>query len=224
MTASLDADTPQALAARVIASALGMELYRVDLSQLVDRYIGETEKRLGALFNAAEASEVILLFDEADSLFGKRTEVKTSTDRYANLEVNYLLQRIEHFGGVVILTTNLESSIDDAFARRIRFKVAFDAPDAPTRLKIWSQLWPPTLARAPDLDLAAFARDYDLSGGHIKEVIVRAAALALGESQGEVTRSQLTRCASLEYRKLGKLTAAPLTPPTRTARPSALTA
>jgi hypothetical protein len=200
--------TGKTLAARVLAAEIGLELYRVDLSQLVDRFIGETEKKLGSLFNAAEASDVILLFDEADSLFGKRTEVKTSTDRYANLEVNYLLQRIEHFGGVVILTTNLESSIDDAFARRIRFKVSFDAPDPTTRVKIWAQLWPHTLQRAPDVDLFALSRDYELSGGHIKEVIVRAASLALSESHGVVTRNQLARCVSLEYKKLGKLSAA----------------
>jgi len=132
--------TGKTLAATAIARELGQELYRVDLSQLVSKYIGETEKHLGALFDAAEQGEVVLLFDEADSVFGKRTEVKTSVDRYANLEVNYLLQRIERFDGVVVLTTNFESGIDEAFARRIRFRVAFDAPDVEARCALWRAL------------------------------------------------------------------------------------
>ncbi|MDX9723140.1 MAG: ATP-binding protein, partial [Myxococcota bacterium] len=134
--------TGKSLAATALARELGRELYRINLSQLVSKYIGETEKHLGSVFDAAEQGEVMLLFDEADSLFGKRTEVRTSVDRYANLEVNFLLQRIERFNGVVVLTTNHEKGIDDAFARRIRFRIVFEAPDERARLELWRALLP----------------------------------------------------------------------------------
>jgi hypothetical protein len=205
--------TGKSYAAKAIAHALQLELYRVDLSQLVSKYIGETEKHLSQLFDAARGGEVILLFDEADAIFAKRTEVRTSVDRYANLEVGYLLQRIESFDGLVILTTNHEASIDEAFQRRIRFRIPFDAPDVAARLRLWEGLLPTGLRRAADVDVHYLAEVYELSGGHLKEVVLRASALALraaGSGAGAVeravlTQSQLLRAADAEYRKLGKL-------------------
>ncbi|MDX9721012.1 MAG: ATP-binding protein [Myxococcota bacterium] len=196
--------TGKSLAATALARELGRELYRVDLSQLVSKYIGETEKHLGSVFDAAEKGEVMLLFDEADSLFGKRTEVKTSVDRYANLEVNFLLQRIERFNGVVVLTTNHEKGIDDAFARRIRFRIHFDAPDAEARVRLWQALLPSQVPLAAEVDLAELAATYELTGGHIKEVILRAAARAYAAGQ-ELSHQELVRSAEAEYRKLGLL-------------------
>ena len=190
--------TGKTLAANAISSALGLELFRVDLSQLVSKYIGETEKHLSTLFNAASNGEVMLLFDEADSLFSKRTEVKSSVDRYANLEVNYLLQRIERFDGVVILTTNFEAGIDDAFARRIRFRVSFPAPDQESRARLWRILTPSDVPLDSDVDFDIMAEDYELSGGHIKEVVLRAAALALASPNPKVTQDLLIRSAEAE--------------------------
>ena len=195
--------TGKTLAATAIARELGHELYRVDLSQMVSKYIGETEKHLATVFDAAEQGEVMLLFDEADSLFGKRTQVKSSVDRYANLEVNYLLQRIERFDGLVILTTNFEAGLDDAFARRIRFRVAFPQPDEQGRRALWRALLPSAVPRL-DLDLDALATTYELSGGHIKEIVLRAASLAMDDG-GVLTQTLLVRSADAEYRKLGKL-------------------
>jgi Cdc6-like AAA superfamily ATPase len=202
--------TGKSHAANAIARELQRELYRVDLSQLVSKYIGETEKHLSQLFDVAQGNDVMLLFDEADALFAKRTEVKSSTDRYANLEVGYLLQRMERFDGLVILTTNHESSIDEAFQRRIRFRVAFDLPDAEARLELWRGTLPRAVRLASDVDLELLARAYELSGGHIKEAVLRAAGLALGEVGGVaahaiVSQRHLLRSVDAEYRKLGKL-------------------
>jgi len=196
--------TGKTLAATAIARELGQELYRIDLSQLVSKYIGETEKHLGAVFDAAEKGGVVLLFDEADSVFGKRTDVKTSVDRYANLEVNYLLQRIERFDGVVVLTTNFEAGIDDAFARRIRFRVGFEAPNADARARLWRALLPLNVPLAADVDLEKLAAQFEFSGGHIKEVVLRAASLAMAAGE-RVAQRHLERSAQAEYRKLGKL-------------------
>ncbi len=197
--------TGKTYGAQVIATELQLELYRVDLSQLVSKYIGETEKHLGELFNAAEQGEILLLFDEADSVFSKRTEVKTSVDRYANLEVNYLLQRLERFSGVSILTSNFESGIDEAFMRRIRFKVPFDLPEEKSRLALWNKFLSPAIPRSTDVCLARLAHIFELSGGHIKEAVLRAASIAYGTPDKVVTQSLLMRSAELEYRKLGKL-------------------
>ena len=196
--------TGKTLAATAIARALGHELYRIDLSQLVSKYIGETEKHLGAVFDAAEQGGVMLLFDEADSVFGKRTDVKTSVDRYANLEVNYLLQRIERFDGVVVLTTNFEAGIDEAFARRIRFRVGFEAPNEEARARLWRALLPLDVPLAADVDLEKLAAQFEFSGGHIKEVVLRAASLAMAAGES-VAQRHLERSAEAEYRKLGKL-------------------
>ena len=191
--------------AQVIATELQLELYRVDLSQLVSKYIGETEKHLAELFNAAEQGQILLLFDEADSIFGKRTEVKTSVDRYANLEINFLLQRLERFSGVSILTSNFESGIDEAFMRRIRFKVPFDLPEKNSRQILWEKFLSPSIPRAKDVDTEDLAELFELSGGHIKEAVLRAASIAYGSPEKCVTQDLLMVSAELEYKKLGKL-------------------
>ena len=197
--------TGKTYGAQVIASELRLELYRVDLSQLVSKYIGETEKHLSELFNAAEQGEVLLLFDEADSIFGKRTEVKSSVDRYANLEINYLLQRLERFTGVSILTSNFDTAIDEAFMRRIRFKVPFEMPEYEARLTLWKKFLSPTIPRDKSVDLCFLADTFELSGGHIKEAVLRAASIAYGSEKQCVTQDLLIRSAQLEYKKLGKL-------------------
>lgn len=197
--------TGKTYGAQVIASELRLELYRVDLSQLVSKYIGETEKHLSELFDAAEQGEVLLLFDEADSIFGKRTEVKSSVDRYANLEINYLLQRLERFTGVSILTSNFDSAIDEAFMRRIRFKVPFDMPEYEARLTLWKKFLSPAIPRDDTVDLEFMADTFELSGGHIKEAVLRAASIAYGSEEKCVTQDLLIRSAQLEYKKLGKL-------------------
>ena len=171
-----ESGTGKTMAAEAIANHVGLDLYRIDLAHTVSKYIGETEKNLARIFDAAEASGAVLLFDEADALFGKRSEVKDSHDRYANIEVAYLLQRIEAYSGLAILTTNLKSSLDRAFQRRIRFIVNFPFPDEAARRVLWQRQWP---ERAPlgDVDAEALAR-LPLAGGHIRSVALNAAFLA----------------------------------------------
>lgn len=174
-----ESGTGKTMAAEAIAGRVGLDLYRVDLARTVSKYIGETEKNLSRIFDAAEASGAVLLFDEADALFGKRSEVKDSHDRYANIEVAYLLQRIESYRGLAVLTTNLKSSLDRAFLRRIRFVVHFPFPDEPAREALWRGQWP---ARAPvgEIDFRALAR-MPLAGGHIRSVALNAAFLAAAD-------------------------------------------
>ena len=200
--------TGKTMAAGIVAGELGMEVFRVDLSRTVSKYIGETEKNLGKIFDEAAKSQSILLFDEADSLFAKRTGVKSSVDRYANLEVNYLLQRMEDFDGVTILTTNLEGSIDDAFRRRIRFRVPFPAPDLKTRTELWRRMVPPGAEVRGELFFELLAEDYDLSGGHIKNAALRAAFFAAERDCG-IGMIDLRRAARLECEKLGKVVRVP---------------
>src|SRR4029079_19205109 len=160
--------TGKTMAAGVIARALGYELWRVDLSKVVSKWIGETEKNLAAVLDAAEEGEIVLLFDEADSLFGKRTEVKSSHDRNANLETNYLLQRLDTFTGVAILTTNFGTAIDPAFLRRLSVQAQFPLPDQFERERLWRALLPRTLPLADDSDFSELARRYPLTGGYIR--------------------------------------------------------
>jgi SpoVK/Ycf46/Vps4 family AAA+-type ATPase len=171
------------MAAEVLANELHLDLYRIDLSQVVSKYIGETEKNLRRVFDAAESGGVILLFDEADALFGRRSEVKDSHDRYANIEVSYLLTRMEAYHGLAILTTNAKDAIDSAFMRRIRFVVRFAFPDAAERAEIWRRVFPgetPT----EGLDTAALAR-VGMTGGSISNVAISAAFLAADEADGQ---------------------------------------
>ncbi len=191
--------TGKTMAAEVLARELQLDLYRIDLSAVVSKYIGETEKNLRRVFDAAEHGGAILLFDEADALFGKRSEVKDSHDRYANIEVGYLLQRMEAYRGLAILTTNLKSALDPAFLRRIRFVVQFTRPDAAARREIWSRIFP---GRTPthDLDLNALAR-LDLTGGAIRNIVLRAAFLA-ADAGTPVGMAQLAEAIRRECAKL----------------------
>ena len=150
--------TGKTMAAQIIAGALGVDLFQVDLSKTISKYIGETEKNLDAVFDAAEAAGSVLLFDEADALFGKRTEIKDAHDRHANVEIAYLLQRMESYRGLAVLTTNLQQNMDDAFVRRLRFVVEFALPDAAERQRIWRKVFPRSAPLAADVDVARLAR------------------------------------------------------------------
>ncbi len=185
--------TGKTLAAEVLAHELRLDLYRIDLSGVVSKYIGETEKNLRRVFDAAEEGGAVLFFDEADALFGKRSEVKDSHDRYANIEVNYLLQRMEAYRGVAILATNLKGSLDSAFLRRIRFVVTFPVPDAEQRAEIWRRVFPASAPTA-EIDLDKLAR-LNVTGGNIRNIAVNAAFLAAasGEPIGHAHLAQATR-------------------------------
>jgi SpoVK/Ycf46/Vps4 family AAA+-type ATPase len=196
--------TGKTMLAGLIAKELGLSLYQVDLSKMVSKWIGETEKNLARLFDAAEAGHAVLLFDEADSMFGKRTDVKSSNDRNANLEVNYLLQRIERFTGICILTSNHESSIDAAFRRRLAFHVRFETPDESEREHLWRALLPSGAPVANDVDFTALARRFDMAGGHIRNAVLRAAFLA-SDAGSSISMKQLWRSALAEYESLGKI-------------------
>jgi hypothetical protein len=196
--------TGKTLVAGAIANELGLELYRVDLSRVVSKWIGETEQNLAKVFDAAEEGQILVLFDEADSLFTKRTEVRSSVDRYANLEVNYLLQRLDTFEGVAILTTNFGSAIDPAFKRRLAVRLTFPFPDEDARERLWNVHLPPEAPRAGKLDLAGLARRYRMSGGYIRNAALRAAFLA-AEEDSPLTQDHLERAVRAEFREVGKL-------------------
>jgi hypothetical protein len=191
--------TGKTMAAEVLAGDLRLDLYRIDLASVVSKYIGETEKNLKRLFDAAEGTGAILLFDEADALFGKRSEVKDSHDRYANIEVSYLLQRMETYRGLAILTSNMKQALDPAFLRRIRFVIQFPFPDAEHRAAIWSRIFP---ARTPTaaLDYERLAQ-LSVTGGHIRNIALAAAFLAADRGQ-DVSMGHLAEAAGAEYAKL----------------------
>jgi vesicle-fusing ATPase len=191
--------TGKTLAAEIMADELSLDLYRIDLSQVVSKYIGETEKNLRRVFDAAETAGAVLLFDEADALFGKRSEVKDSHDRYANIEVSYLLQRMEAYRGLAILTTNMKQALDPAFMRRIRFVVQFPFPDFAEREEIWRRVFPQATPTA-ELDVARLAR-LNVSGGNIRNIALGAAFVAADENK-PVTMAHLLRAARAEYAKL----------------------
>ena len=191
--------TGKTFAAEIIAHELGLDLYRIDLSTLVSKYIGETEKNLKKIFTIAENSGAILLFDEADAIFGKRSEVKDSHDRYANLEVSYLLQKMEAYRGLVILTTNLKSAIDSAFLRRLRFIIQFPFPNLQQRAEIWRKIFPQKVPQA-NLDVQKLAR-LNLSGGNIRNIAMNAAFLAANDHK-PVQMRHLLRAAHIEHAKL----------------------
>jgi hypothetical protein len=196
-----ESGTGKTMAAEVIANALRLHLYRIDLSAVVSKYIGETEKNLRKLFDAAEHGGAILFFDEADALFGKRSEVKDSHDRYANIEINYLLQRMEAFRGLAILATNMKGALDSAFMRRLRFVVTFAFPGAVERQQMWRKAFPAELPRA-ELDYERLAR-FNLSGGNIHSIALNAAFMAAARD-GEVTQGLLMSAVRSELRKLDK--------------------
>jgi SpoVK/Ycf46/Vps4 family AAA+-type ATPase len=198
-----ESGTGKTLSAEVIAGELGQDLYTVDLSQLVSKYIGETEKNLSAVFSAAEASPVVLFLDEADALLGKRSSVSDAHDRYANIEVAYLLQRLERHSGIVLMATNLLNNIDKAFARRIHVSVEFPLPDVDERLRIWQRSLPKA-APLENVRLEPLAERFEMSGGSIRNAALTAAFLAAENGTG-ITAALLAEAVNRELRKLGRL-------------------
>jgi hypothetical protein len=194
--------TGKTMAAEILAGELALDLYKVDLSTVVSKYIGETEKNLARIFQEAETTSAILFFDEADALFGKRSEVRDSHDRYANLEISYLLQRMEEYEGVVILATNLRKNMDDAFVRRMHFTIEFPFPSRVDRLRIWSAIWPGELPRSDALDLEFMADRFELAGGNIRNIALAASFLAAADSR-VVSMDHLIQATRREYQKLG---------------------
>jgi hypothetical protein len=192
------------MAAEVLANALSLTLFQIDLSSVVSKYIGETEAHLSAIFREAESAQCLLFFDEADSLFGKRTEVKDAHDRYANLEVNYLLQRIEQYDGIVVLATNFQRNLDDAFLRRMHEVIDFPLPDEVQREMIWRRHLPADAPVEPDIDFAFLARQFKLTGGYIKNAVMTAAFLAAPNSK-KIGMEEMIRAVKIELQKQGKL-------------------
>jgi len=196
-----ESGTGKTMASEVLANELRLDLYRIDLSQVVNKYIGETEKNLKKVFDAAEDSGAILLFDEAEALFGKRSEVKDSHDRYGNIEVSYLLQRMESYRGLAILTTNMKGTLDKAFLRRIRFIVQFPFPDAILRAEIWRRVFPQSTPR-DELDIDKLSR-MNVPGGNIRNIAMNAAFMAADQGRA-VNMSHVAKAARNEYNKLEK--------------------
>ncbi|MBU0596387.1 ATP-binding protein, partial [Candidatus Bipolaricaulota bacterium] len=199
-----DSGTGKTLTAEVLGSEIGMPIYRVNIGRIVSKYIGETEKNLEKAFHEAALSGSILLFDEADAIFSKRVDVKDSVDRYSNMEVNLLLQEIERFEGIVILTTNLDAAIDDAFERRLNFKLDFPFPNKELRAHIWRRIIPDRAPIEDGIDFEVLGEDFELSGGSIKNSVVRAAYMA-ARRKDVIRMDDLERAAIQEYRELGKL-------------------
>jgi hypothetical protein len=193
--------TGKTMAAEVVANELGLDLYRVEIPAVMSKWIGETEKNLDKVFRCAE--NAILFFDEADALFGKRSEVRDAHDRYANVEISYLLQRIETFDGLAILATNVRHHMDEAFLRRLTFVIQFPFPDDAQRQQIWERIWPAETPLAPDLDLGRISRMFRLAGGNVKNVAL-AAAFAAAERGDPVTMADVAHAVRREYQKLGK--------------------
>ncbi|MGI9395664.1 MAG: ATP-binding protein [Boseongicola sp.] len=196
--------TGKSMAASAIAKALGLDLFRVELSGVVSKYIGETEKNLDAAFEAARASNCVLFFDEADALFGKRSEVKDAHDRYANIECAYLLQKMEQHDGIVILTTNMPRGLDAAFSRRIQFVIDFPRPDAKLRRALWEGMFTRTTPLAQDVDFAFLARNFDVSGGEIRNIVLDAALDAASKAGSEISMDRLLAAVERQLVKQGR--------------------
>jgi SpoVK/Ycf46/Vps4 family AAA+-type ATPase len=196
--------TGKTMAAGLIARELGVDVYRVEPSRITSKWIGETEKNLAALFDAAEAGHAIMLFDEADGLFGKRTDIQSSNDRHANQEVNYLLQRLETFTGICILTTNHESAIDEAFRRRLSIHVRFPMPDADERMRLWRTTVPASAPISADVDFRRLADAFVMTGGYIRNAVLRAAFVAADQNSA-IVGEHLERAARLEYEAMGRV-------------------
>ena len=199
-----ESGTGKTMAAEVIAGELGLDVYKIDLSGLVSKYIGETEKNLARVFDEASGASAILFFDEADAVFGKRTEVRDSHDRYANIEVSYLLQKIEEYDGIVVLSSNLRANLDEAFLRRLKAIIDFPVPDEGDRRRIWELNFRTKAPLSPDLDLDFAARQFRVAGGNIRNIAVLAAFLAAADGT-PIGMRHLIRAARREYQKLGRL-------------------
>ena len=202
--------TGKTMAAEILARELDLPMFRIDLSQVVNKYIGETEKNLKRLFDAADISDIILFFDEADSLFGRRTEVKDAHDRYANLEISYLLERMERFKGLAILATNRKKDLDEAFLRRLRYIIDFPFPDVEQRKSIWQQVIPKTVDRS-EVNMDFLAKQFQLTGGHIRSIVFNACLQSAdgsyapsGEFKGKLTMEQVIAAVKREYDKLNR--------------------
>jgi SpoVK/Ycf46/Vps4 family AAA+-type ATPase len=196
--------TGKTMASQIIARELGLDLYAIDLSTVVSKYIGETERNLRQIFRAAEWCNAILFFDEADALFGKRSEVRDAHDRYANIEVAFLLQQMEQYSGIVILATNLAKNLDDAFTRRMEHTLEFPMPDNRHRERIWRRIFPPEAPLAPDVDFAFLGQRFELSGGNIRNAAL-AAAYRAADAGRRIEMRDLVRGVARELDKLSQL-------------------
>jgi AAA+ superfamily predicted ATPase len=196
--------TGKTMAAQVMAKQIGCELYKVDLSQIVDKYIGETEKNLKKIFDNANRANVMLFFDEADSIFSKRTQVSNANDKYANVETSYLLQKMEEYEGICILATNFLVSFDDAFKRRIKFMVNFPMPDEKERLVIWQKAFPSGMRLSPDIQLQRLAEKYELTGSSIKSIVISSAFYAAANNE-EISMKHIFLALKDELEKDGKV-------------------
>jgi SpoVK/Ycf46/Vps4 family AAA+-type ATPase len=197
--------TGKTMIAGLIAAELGLDLYVINLARIMSKWLGETEKNLERAFDAAEAGHVMLLFDEADSLLGKRSsDLRSSNDRYANLETNFILARLERFSGVAIFTTNLASAVDPAVARRMAARLHFPFPDAATRAELWRRMLPAGAPRAATIDYQRLGERYELSGGFIRNIALRGAFLA-ARDRVAIDQTCLERAARLEYAEQGSL-------------------
>jgi len=196
--------TGKTMAASIVARELALDLYKVDLAGIVSKYIGETEKNLDKVFNEARNASEILFFDEADAIFGKRSEVKDAHDRYANIEVAYLLQKMEEFPGLAILATNFGRNLDTAFQRRLQHVVEFPFPEIADREAIWRGMFPAAAPRDENIDFGFLARQFELSGGNIRNAVLAAAYLAAAESR-PIAMDHLIQATGREYQKMGKL-------------------
>lgn len=199
-----ESGTGKTMSAEVIATDLGLVMYRIDLSSVVSKYIGETEKNLSVIFEEAHASNAILFFDEADALFGKRSEVKDAHDRYANIETAYLLQQIEDYDGIAILATNLRQNLDEAFTRRLDFVIDFPFPEAEYRKRIWEVHFPTDAPLAPEVDLGDLAERYPLAGGNIRNAVLASAYLAAADGR-VITMQHIRHAIRREHQKMGRL-------------------
>lgn len=196
--------TGKTMAAQVVASDLDLEVYRVDLSKVISKYIGESEKNLSEVFESAKKSNAVLLFDETDALFGKRTEVKDSHDKNANVETSYLLQKMEEYSGITIMTTNFIENIDKAFFRRINYVVHFNLPDFDLRLKIWKNMFPVNTPVSKDVDFEYLAKNFEIAGGSIKNIVLTASFMAASEAD-KVEMKHIIKSVEYELKKQGKM-------------------
>lgn len=196
--------TGKTMAAEIMGNKLSIDVYKIDLSTIISKYIGETEKNLDCVFRDGATANAIIFFDEADSIFGKRSEVRDSHDRYANVEISYLLQKIDDYDGIIIMATNLRKNMDEAFTRRMHFCVEFPIPGAADRYRIWQRMFPGKAPMARDIDIAFLARQFTITGGSIRNVVITSAFLS-AQDGGLIEMENIIRAVKREYQKMGKL-------------------